>query len=192
MKSEARPDNQQLVEEDRARSCPRKRSAFVAALRSSRASFDTLKRRAIANTNTSKLMDDTAHHREGAGLNSEKTTDFASDNTTGTSDEKQSIAIFSAAASPLSASWRKEPLSSTETSKVIQILQACKDHDRDALVALATTENGFVEDEVRRITCGYHLRLCIGFKHSQFASGTCSADRSHSRAHPLGQRFREA
>ncbi|KAK4964891.1 hypothetical protein LTR28_003577 [Elasticomyces elasticus] len=52
---------------------------------------------------------------------------------------------------PLAASWRAEPLSAAETSKVVQILEACRDHDLPALAALATSDGGLVEDEIRRI-----------------------------------------
>lgn len=54
---------------------------------------------------------------------------------------------------PLSRSWRKEPLSTNEASKVTQILHACKDQDIEQLIALAATEGGFVEDQVRRLAC---------------------------------------
>ncbi|KAL1305305.1 hypothetical protein AAFC00_002208 [Neodothiora populina] len=52
---------------------------------------------------------------------------------------------------PLSSSWREEPLTSDEASKVTQILRACRDQDRNQLIALAATEGGFVEDHVRRL-----------------------------------------
>ncbi|KAK3671562.1 GTPase-activating protein gyp8 [Recurvomyces mirabilis] len=52
---------------------------------------------------------------------------------------------------PLSASWRDEPLTRDERDKVQNILQACKDRDRKTLCELAATNDGLVEDEVRRI-----------------------------------------
>ncbi|KAK4955588.1 GTPase-activating protein gyp8 [Elasticomyces elasticus] len=51
---------------------------------------------------------------------------------------------------PLTASWRAKPLSLPERDKVQDILAACRDRDLTALRALATSEGGFVEDEVRR------------------------------------------
>ena len=54
---------------------------------------------------------------------------------------------------PLSISWRDEPLTSTETSKVTQVLQACKDNNREQLIALAATPGGLIEDHVRRLAC---------------------------------------
>ncbi|KAL2352567.1 GTPase-activating protein gyp10 [Cryomyces antarcticus] len=51
---------------------------------------------------------------------------------------------------PLSASWRPEPLSEAEGSKVVQILEACRNRDVEALAALATSRHGLVEDEIRR------------------------------------------
>ena len=54
---------------------------------------------------------------------------------------------------PLSASWRDEPLSSNESNKVMLIIEACNAKDRDQLVALASTEGGFIEDEMRRRAC---------------------------------------
>lgn len=54
---------------------------------------------------------------------------------------------------PLSASWRDDPLNPTERDKVQQILRACKDGDVVALQQLATSQNGLVEDEVRRTAC---------------------------------------
>lgn len=56
---------------------------------------------------------------------------------------------------PLSASWRTTPLSTLEAGKVMQILRACKDRDRQALSALAATPAGFVEDQLRRAACMY-------------------------------------
>ncbi|KAI5223120.1 hypothetical protein E4T46_04454 [Aureobasidium subglaciale] len=52
---------------------------------------------------------------------------------------------------PFSKSWRNEPLTPAESSKVAQIIQACKSNDRDQLAALATTSGGLVEDHVRRV-----------------------------------------
>lgn len=54
---------------------------------------------------------------------------------------------------PLSNSWRDEPLTPNESSKVTEILRACKNNDRQQLVALATTSGGLIEDHVRRIAC---------------------------------------
>ncbi|KAK5187961.1 GTPase-activating protein gyp8, partial [Cryomyces antarcticus] len=54
---------------------------------------------------------------------------------------------------PLSASWRPEPLSEAEGSKVVQILEACRNRDVEALAALATSRHGLVEDEIRRAAC---------------------------------------
>ncbi|KAK5724069.1 GTPase-activating protein gyp8 [Elasticomyces elasticus] len=51
---------------------------------------------------------------------------------------------------PLTASWRAKLLSLPERGKVRDILAACRDRDLTALRALATSEGGFVEDEVRR------------------------------------------
>jgi hypothetical protein len=50
-------------------------------------------------------------------------------------------------------SWRPEPLSKAQQRKVMQILQACKDGDITSLVSLAASQDGFVEDEVRRTAC---------------------------------------
>jgi len=61
--------------------------------------------------------------------------------------------------------WRAEPLSAVETNKVMQILQACRDHDLEALSALATSKHGLIEDEIRRTACKpprrciFHLSL---------------------------------
>ncbi|KAI5197505.1 hypothetical protein E4T39_07268 [Aureobasidium subglaciale] len=52
---------------------------------------------------------------------------------------------------PFSTSWRNEPLTPAESSKVAQIIQACIINDRDQLAALATTSGGLVEDHVRRV-----------------------------------------
>lgn len=54
---------------------------------------------------------------------------------------------------PLSASWREDPLSLIESGKVMQIIEACNRKDRAKLVTLASTEDGFVEDEMRRRAC---------------------------------------
>lgn len=54
---------------------------------------------------------------------------------------------------PVSNSWRDEPLTSAESSKVTDILQACKNGDREQLAALATSSGGLIEDQVRRIAC---------------------------------------
>ena len=43
--------------------------------------------------------------------------------------------------------------STTTASKVTQIVQACRNDDLDALIALATSSNGLVEDELRRTAC---------------------------------------
>jgi len=56
---------------------------------------------------------------------------------------------------PLSASWRSQPLSAVEADKVMQILRACKDNDRQLLSTLAVTPGGFVEDHFRRLACMY-------------------------------------
>jgi len=55
-------------------------------------------------------------------------------------------------------SWRPKPLSAVETDKVMQILQACRDRDLEALSALATSEHGLIEDEIRRTACESPLR----------------------------------
>ncbi|KAG9549540.1 hypothetical protein KCU79_g14329, partial [Aureobasidium melanogenum] len=52
---------------------------------------------------------------------------------------------------PLSNSWRNEPLTPAESSKVAEILRACKNGDREQLAALATSSGGLIEDHVRRI-----------------------------------------
>lgn len=54
---------------------------------------------------------------------------------------------------PLSPSWRTDPLTPDEGKKVASIIQACNDADVAALAALASTEGGFIEDEIRRRTC---------------------------------------
>lgn len=54
---------------------------------------------------------------------------------------------------PFSSSWRDEPLTPAELSKVTKILRACENNDRPQLVALATTSGGLIEDNVRRIAC---------------------------------------
>lgn len=54
---------------------------------------------------------------------------------------------------PLSASWRNEPLTSDEASKVARILYACEEQDVKQLIELAATRGGFVEDHVRRLAC---------------------------------------
>ena len=54
---------------------------------------------------------------------------------------------------PFSNSWRDEPLTPTESSKVTEILRACKNGDREQLTALATSSGGLIEDHVRRIAC---------------------------------------
>ena len=38
-------------------------------------------------------------------------------------------------------------------SKVTQILEACRDRDLDAIVGFATSEQGLVNDHVRRTAC---------------------------------------
>lgn len=45
---------------------------------------------------------------------------------------------------------RPEPLYVDNTTKVVQILEACKAHDLNALTQLATSADGFVKDEIRR------------------------------------------
>lgn len=54
---------------------------------------------------------------------------------------------------PFSNSWRDEPLTPAELSKVTKILRACENNDRQQLIALATTSGGLIEDHVRRIAC---------------------------------------
>jgi len=54
---------------------------------------------------------------------------------------------------PFSNSWRDEPLTPAELTKVTKILRACENKDRQQLVALATTSGGLIEDHVRRIAC---------------------------------------
>lgn len=54
---------------------------------------------------------------------------------------------------PFSNSWRDEPLTPAELSKVTKILRACEQNDRPQLVTLATTSGGLIEDKVRRIAC---------------------------------------
>ncbi|KAF2154275.1 hypothetical protein K461DRAFT_277381 [Myriangium duriaei CBS 260.36] len=51
---------------------------------------------------------------------------------------------------PLSSSWREEPLSPRESSKVASIIRACSSNDFSTLCSLAGTEQGFVEDAIRR------------------------------------------
>lgn len=62
---------------------------------------------------------------------------------------------------PLSASWREQPLSQNERTKVQLILQACADRDLVALRELATSEGGLVEDEIRRTACMSLLQALI-------------------------------
>lgn len=62
---------------------------------------------------------------------------------------------------PLSASWRKEPLSPDEASKVMQILQACSNQNHERLITLAATPGGFIEDRVRQVACTYHLACTL-------------------------------
>jgi len=45
---------------------------------------------------------------------------------------------------------KSRPLSSSAAEKVAQIADACRNQDVDALIGLATTENGLVEDSLRR------------------------------------------
>lgn len=54
---------------------------------------------------------------------------------------------------PLSASWRKEPLSADEKYKVHHILKACRDRNVTILKDLASSDGGLVEDELRRTAC---------------------------------------
>jgi len=54
---------------------------------------------------------------------------------------------------PFSNSWRDEPLTPAELTKVTKILRACENKDRQQLVVLATTSGGLIEDRVRRIAC---------------------------------------
>ncbi|GAM84552.1 hypothetical protein ANO11243_025480 [Dothideomycetidae sp. 11243] len=66
-------------------------------------------------------------------------------------DEKSLEGVSNTQANtPLSASWRPEPLSSHESSKVDSIIRACSSKDFSALCNLAGTDEGFVEDEIRR------------------------------------------
>ncbi|PNS16997.1 TBC1 domain family member 20 [Sphaceloma murrayae] len=51
---------------------------------------------------------------------------------------------------PLSDSWRLEPLTTRERDKVASIVKACTEQDLTALAFQASTEGGFVEDEIRR------------------------------------------
>jgi len=46
-----------------------------------------------------------------------------------------------------------EAPSERNTAKVKQILDACAENDFDAVAALATSDGGLVEDNVRRIAC---------------------------------------
>jgi len=62
---------------------------------------------------------------------------------------------------PLSASWRREPLSDKEKTKTQQILQACRDRDYVNLTKLASTPGGFIEDELRRAACKPALDAAI-------------------------------
>ena len=57
------------------------------------------------------------------------------------------------------------PLSAAAASKVTRIVQACRNDDLDALIALAASSNGLVEDELRRTACmasvARNLNYCI-------------------------------
>ena len=52
--------------------------------------------------------------------------------------------------------WHGRRLSSAERAKVIDILAACKLAEKTHLLTtLATSEAGLVDDEVRRVACGF-------------------------------------
>ena len=44
-------------------------------------------------------------------------------------------------------------LTAYDREKATEILQACRAHDLDTLISLATSKSGLVEDEVRRTAC---------------------------------------
>ncbi|KAF4551918.1 Rab-GTPase-TBC domain-containing protein 2 [Elsinoe fawcettii] len=67
-----------------------------------------------------------------------------------TSNENPRSSITSDVSRPLSDSWRAEPLTSRERAKVAQTIRACSERDLATLGDLATTEGGFIEDEIRR------------------------------------------
>ncbi len=59
-----------------------------------------------------------------------------------------------------SGDWRGRELSSTECGKVKQILAACNESgDLEPLIALASTTNGLIDDEVRKKACMLSGRL---------------------------------
>ena len=47
-----------------------------------------------------------------------------------------------------------------ERNKAAAILQACRIHDLEALISLATSESGLVEDEVRQTACTCCREAC--------------------------------
>lgn len=54
----------------------------------------------------------------------------------------------------LSKNWQGRELSSTECGKVKQILAACEESgDLETLIALASSTNGLINDEVRKTAC---------------------------------------
>lgn len=64
-----------------------------------------------------------------------------------------SAASASHALSPLSGPSKAESLSDVDKAKASQILAACRDRDLEALRELAASENGLIEDDIRRTAC---------------------------------------
>lgn len=63
--------------------------------------------------------------------------------------------------SPLSSSWKRQALSSDDQAKVDRILLACRERDLEALRDLAASENGLIEDGVRRTACKQRYPHCL-------------------------------
>lgn len=56
---------------------------------------------------------------------------------------------------PAAESPKQRPLSPSAVDKIAQIEAACRDQDLDALIHLATTKSGLVEDSLRRTACTF-------------------------------------
>lgn len=90
---------------------------------------------------------------------------------------------------PLSESWRAEPLSGSEKSKVASIIKACTDHDLKKLAALSSTEGGFVEDEVRRMACASFQAQYLPPDADLSQGHYCSAQKTYWSRTPSGRTY---
>lgn len=66
---------------------------------------------------------------------------------------------MSSASIPLDASATKEKPDEAMAEKTVQIMSACHDKDLNALISLAASAHGLVNDSLRRTACKSLFRL---------------------------------